>query len=325
MTKESNTIRKLLSIQSHVVHGYVGNSAATFPLQYRGWDVDALNTVQFSNHPAYGSFKGTRFTADELKEIYKGLYEIGTEYDAILTGYIPDDEGLKAIGEICIDICRKKRIRWILDPVLGDNGKIYVSEGNIEIYKTLLKSGYICLVTPNQLELEVLTGVQVYNLSSLKEAIDKFHQEYSSIENVVVTSVQFDDEKDHLYSAGSSKINSTASKSFYFKVPSIKASFSGSGDLFSGLLTSAFFKFSDSFEGELTEETPIENYPLLNALNEVLSIVEKVLLVTYEDELEIYKRQQKEVPQPLRINDLRLIQARDYYLQNLAEFNAKIL
>ena len=50
--------KKVLSIQSHVVHGYVGNKAATFPLQCKGWDVDALNTVQFSNHPAYGHISG---------------------------------------------------------------------------------------------------------------------------------------------------------------------------------------------------------------------------------------------------------------------------
>ena len=58
--------RKVLSIQSHVVHGYVGNKAATFPLQYQGWDVDALNTVQFSNHPGYGHFTGFRYDAGHL-------------------------------------------------------------------------------------------------------------------------------------------------------------------------------------------------------------------------------------------------------------------
>lgn len=322
MTKESQRIHKLLSIQSHVVHGYVGNSAATFPLQYRGWDVDALNTVQFSNHPAYGTFKGTRSTVDELKDIYEGLNQIGTEYDAILTGYIPDDEGLRAIGDICIDICKKKNIKWILDPVLGDNGKIYVSEGNIEIYKQLLKSGYVSLVTPNQLEVEVLTGVKVHDLNTLKTAIDEFHKLYSGIDNLVVTSVQLDSDKDHLYSAGSTRVNNSAIKSFYFKVPSIKASFSGSGDLFSGLLTSAFFKYSDKFEGVLSETTSLERYPLSNALNEVLSIVEKVLLLTYDYEIERYKTQGKEVPEPLRINDLKLIQAREYYLQDLAVFEA---
>lgn len=325
MTKESNRIHKLLSIQSHVVHGYVGNRAATFPLQYRGWDVDAFNTVQFSNHPGYGTFRGTRSTSEELKEISEGLAEIGTEYDAILTGYIPNDEGLRAITEICSNICRKKHIQWILDPVLGDNGRIYVSEGNIEIYKEILKSGYVNLVTPNQLEIEVLTGCKVNSLESLRNALNEFQKQYSNIENVVVTSVQFEDDKDHLYSAGSTKCSDGVLKTFYYKVPSIKASFSGSGDLFSGLLTSAYFKYLDQFEGVLSGETLFDRIPLSRALNEVLSIVEKVLLLTYDYEVAEYKRQNKVLPEPLRINDLKLIQAREYYLQDLASFDVKPL
>lgn len=325
MTKATNRVHKLLSIQSHVVHGYVGNRAATFPLQYRGWDVDAFNTVQFSNHPGYGTFKGTRSTAEELREISEGLGEIGTEYDAILTGYIPNDEGLKAIAEICIDICRRKHIKWILDPVLGDNGRIYVSEGNIEIYKDILKSGYVNLVTPNQLEIEVLTGSKVDSLESLRSAIREFQTQYSKVENIVVTSVQFEDDKDHLYSAGSTKLSDGSVKTFYFKVPSIKASFSGSGDLFSGLLTSAYFKHLDEFEGILSASTPLDRIPLSRALNEVLSIVEKVLLLTYDYEVAEYKSQEKELPEPLRINDLKLIQAKEYYLQDLANFDIKEL
>ncbi|CCH42002.1 Pyridoxamine kinase [Wickerhamomyces ciferrii] len=326
MTKESNRIHRLLSVQSHVVHGYVGNSAATFPLQYRGWDVDALNTVQFSNHPGYGTFKGTRSSADDLKEIYQGLNEIGTSYDAVLTGYIPGDEGLKAVGEICKDLVRNDHhVKWILDPVLGDNGKIYVSEGNIEMYKQLLQSGYVSLVTPNQLELEVLTGVQVKDLKSLEEAITKFHELYDTIENLVVTSVQFDDDKTHLYSAGSTKINEATitHKTFHFKVPTINASFSGSGDLFSGLLTSAFFKYYDRFEGSLTNSTPIENLPLVQALNEVLTIVEKVLLLTFEYQVELYKQRGEPLPDFVKINDLKLVQSRDFFLQDLGKFEPK--
>ncbi|KAH3667114.1 hypothetical protein WICMUC_005461 [Wickerhamomyces mucosus] len=323
MTTDFNS-RKLLSIQSHVVHGYVGNRAATFPLQIRGLDVDVLNTVQFSNHPAYGRFKGTRLTEDELKELYEGLVNIDCEYDGILTGYIPSDEGLKAIGEICRDLIRKNpATKWFLDPVLGDNGKIYVSEGNIEIYKGILKSGLITLVTPNQLELEVLSESKVHDLASLKRAIDKFNDLYN-IPNVVVTSVKFNDEDGYLYSAGSTRVSEKLYKSFYFKVPVINASFSGSGDLFSALLASDYFKGSEE-QKSFTEETPLSELPLVHSLNEVISTVEKVLQLTYDHEINRYKSAGQNVPANLKINDLKVIQGKKYYLQYLEKYQAHSL
>lgn len=326
MTKDTQHVNRLLSVQSHVVHGYVGNRAATFPLQLRGWDVDVFNTVQFSNHPAYGQFQGTRSTAEELLDIHQGLGNIGTEYDAILTGYIPGDEGLSAIGDICIDICRKNnKTKWVLDPVLGDNGRIYVSEGNIEIYKSLLRAGYVYLVTPNQLELEVLSGVKVTNLESLKAAILEFDRLYPTIENLVVTSVSFIDDADHLYSAGFNKLQDGSSKSFFFKIPTIKASFSGSGDLFSALLASSLLKYLEKFEGTPNSTTPLPDLPLVVALNETASIVEKVLLLSYEYEVESYKSKNEPLPTPLKINDLKLIQAREYYTKEITTYKEQLL
>jgi pyridoxine kinase len=309
-------MKKLLSIQSHVVHGYVGNRAATFPLQVRGWDVDVLNTVQFSNHPAYGQFTGQRFDAENLREVYEGLKSIGVDYVAILTGYVPGDEALKAISEICLELCGRG-IKWILDPVLGDHGKIYVSKGNVEIYKTILKSGTVSVVTPNQLELEVLSGVKVHDLTTLKSAINTFNDLYN-VENLVVTSVQLCNDPSNLYSAGSTRISDGNFRSFYFRVPSIPAAFSGSGDLFSALLTSTVFKYNERYGSTVTDETQIQHLPLAYALNEVLSIVEKVLQLTYDYETEAYKLRGDPIPENLKINDLKLIQGKEYYLQDMA-------
>jgi pyridoxine kinase len=80
------------------VHGYVGNRAATFPLQLLGYDVDAVNTVQFSNHTGYKTTAGTKTSADELERIFGGLRENGLDhYDRVLTGYIPGAEALAAV------------------------------------------------------------------------------------------------------------------------------------------------------------------------------------------------------------------------------------
>ena len=146
-----DSTRQILSIQSHVVHGYVGNKAATFPLQYRGWNVDALNTVQFSNHPGYGKFTGFRELKAEMYQIIEsGLINgLHLNYDVILTGYLPSVHSLKSICELINNICKQKNTPWILDPVLGDNGKLYVDMECVNIYKKLLSQCSIYLTVPN--------------------------------------------------------------------------------------------------------------------------------------------------------------------------------
>jgi pyridoxine kinase len=65
--------KKVLSIQSHVVHGHVGNTAATFPLQLLGYQVDVINSVQLSNHTGYTHYKGQVLEAVQLQELIAGL------------------------------------------------------------------------------------------------------------------------------------------------------------------------------------------------------------------------------------------------------------
>jgi pyridoxine kinase len=78
---------RVLSIQSHVVHGYVGNKSASFPLQLLGFDVDPINSVQFSNHTGYKSFKGQRLNGNELWELVEGLDANDLlHYSHLLTG-----------------------------------------------------------------------------------------------------------------------------------------------------------------------------------------------------------------------------------------------
>src|SRR5690349_1486037 len=120
----------LLSIQSHVAYGHVGNSAAVFALQRMGVEVWPVHTVQFSNHPGYGGFRGQAFDADLIRNVVQGIDERGVlgECDGILSGYLGD----AATGAAVLDaVARVKRAnpaaRYCCDPVIGDaDSGVYV-------------------------------------------------------------------------------------------------------------------------------------------------------------------------------------------------------
>ncbi|CAF1285299.1 unnamed protein product [Adineta steineri] len=100
MSNKSDRIPRVLSIQSHVVHGFVGNRCAAFILQLYGFEVDIINSVHFSNHTGYKTVKGSRLTADELRSIFQGLLANELlEYDYILTGYMGSGELLHVVAE----------------------------------------------------------------------------------------------------------------------------------------------------------------------------------------------------------------------------------
>ena len=82
--------RRVLSIQSHVVHGYCGNKSATFPLQLLGFDIDGINSVQLSNHTGYKTIKGQVLNSEELDDLFQGLTanDIHLTYSHLLTGYV---------------------------------------------------------------------------------------------------------------------------------------------------------------------------------------------------------------------------------------------
>lgn len=296
--------RKLLSIQSHVVHGYVGNKAATFPLQYQGWDVDALNTVQFSNHPGYGYFAGFRYDAGHLCEILDERLSDSTlvQYDAVLMGYLPGVESLRKVGASVGELCKSNpHLKWFLDPVLGDNGKLYVAAENVEIYKQILRNNEIYLATPNQFEMEILTGIKIEDLESLKLNIEQFQKLYPQVSKIVVTSLEL---KEGYVCACCDK-----GKIQYALVPRINAHFSGAGDLFSALLLNALIP-------------PVgQNPPTLSqALIAVIFLVDQILQRTLEYSIT------KDDVLPVTINDLKLIQCRDLLLKDhrIEELDAQI-
>src|SRR3954467_5447392 len=120
-------IVNILSIQSWVAYGHVGNASAVFPLQRLGAEVWAVNTVQFSNHLGYGAFRGQVFSEALIRDCVQGIAERGVlpGCDAVLSGYI----GGPAVGAAVVEAVRQvkaanPRALYCCDPVLGDNGRV---------------------------------------------------------------------------------------------------------------------------------------------------------------------------------------------------------
>lgn len=164
-------MKTVLSIQSHVAYGYVGNRAAVFPLQRLGCDVIAVNTVQFSNHTGYGSWKGDVFTPAHVEQVLEGVGERGAldSCDAVLSGYMGD----AAMGSVILSaVARVKAARpdavYCCDPVMGDVGRGFFVRPGIPEFMRDHAIPAADVVTPNQFELEYLTGCPV---TSLDEAL----------------------------------------------------------------------------------------------------------------------------------------------------------
>ena len=181
---------RFLSLQSHVAYGYVGNRAATFPLQRLGHEVWAVNTVEFSNHTGYGAWRGRTAPAGQVAEIVQGIEALGLlpRCDALLTGYVGDS----ALADVVLDTAARVRAAnpraiWCCDPVLGDTDTgIYVKSG-IDVFFRERAIPAADLVTPNHFELELLTGSKV---STMAEALVAARSLLAGPRLVLITSLR---------------------------------------------------------------------------------------------------------------------------------------
>ncbi|MFP1731353.1 pyridoxal kinase PdxY [Lonsdalea quercina] len=166
-------MKNILSIQSHVVFGHAGNSAAEFPMRRMGVNVWPLNTVQFSNHTQYGQWTGCVMPAEHLTEIVQGIGNIDRlkDCDAVLSGYIGSPEQ----GAHILDIVRQVKAAnpnaiYFCDPVMGTPEKgCIVAPGvtDFHCHQSLLVSDAIA---PNLPELELLSGRAVHNVDEAVSA-----------------------------------------------------------------------------------------------------------------------------------------------------------
>ena len=160
-------MKTVISIQSHVAYGYVGNRAAVFPLQRLGFDAIAVNTVQFSNHTGYGEWTGQVFSAEHVADLIDGIAARGVlpTCDALLSGYMGDVGLGQAIVETAGRLkAANPRAVYACDPVMGDVGRgFFVRPGLPEFIREHAVPA-ADLLTPNQFELEYLVDRKVETL-----------------------------------------------------------------------------------------------------------------------------------------------------------------
>lgn len=154
---------RILSIQSSVAYGYVGNSAATFPLQRLGHEVWPVDTMHLSNHTGYRSWRGEAADPATLADLIEGIADLGVlgTVDAVLTGHL----GSTGTARVVLDTVARVRslnpsVRYCCDPVMGDVGPgMFVAAGIPELLRdsVVLQAD---VLTPNMFELMYLSGAE---------------------------------------------------------------------------------------------------------------------------------------------------------------------
>jgi pyridoxine kinase len=181
---------QILSIQSHVAFGYVGNSAAVFPLQRLGHEVWPVLTVNFSNHTGYGEWRGPLIAPTDVASVIEGISERGAlpQVDAVLSGY----QGDPAVGAVILDaVARVKAANpdavYCCDPVMGDVGRgFFVRPGIPEFMRDQVVPA-ADVITPNHFELDFLAGRTTTTLDEVVDAVDVVRA--TGPRDVLVTSV----------------------------------------------------------------------------------------------------------------------------------------
>ena len=222
----------ILSIQSHVVYGHVGNSAAVFPLERLKREVWPLMTVQFSSHTGYAGWRGRAFDAAMIDECVSGLEAIGvlSRCAGVLTGYL----GKAELGEAALRAVERVRAAnaeatYACDPVIGRVGRgSYVAAGVGEFFRDRAIP-QATVATPNAFELEWLTGERAHDLPTARRAIAALRRRGPRI--VVAKSL-------HLEDTPADALDMLAGDEAGFwrlRTPRVPIAVNGAGDLFAAL------------------------------------------------------------------------------------------
>lgn len=162
----------VISIQSQVVHGHVGNSAAAYAMQAEGVNVAAVPTTLLSNHPRYPTLRGRVLDAELVADLLRGVEErdLVDEAAVLVTGYLGSPDNAAVIADFVERaLMRNSKLVYLCDPVIGDNGRIYVAEGILDVLRNRLLPA-ASLITPNQFELELLSGFRIADVQGLRAA-----------------------------------------------------------------------------------------------------------------------------------------------------------
>ncbi|MBS0024843.1 pyridoxal kinase PdxY [Microbacterium paraoxydans] len=251
---------KILSIQSAVAYGHVGNSAAVFPLQRIGVEVLPVYTVNFSNHTGYGAWRGPLIDPADVREVITGIEERGVfgQIDAVLSGY----QGGEGIGDVIIDaVARVKAANpnavYACDPVMGNAKSGCFVAPAIPILLRERVVPVADIITPNQFELGFLTETEPDTLESTLDSVDLARA--MGPRTVLVTSVERPDREEETIEM----LAVDDEGAWLVQTPHLPMKANGSGDVTAALFTAHYVE-TGSAQTAL-ERTASSVYDLLQA------------------------------------------------------------
>ena len=234
----------ILSIQSFVSKGYVGNRAAEFVLERLGIEVWSIPTVLFSNHSGYGKFSGNSVDSCDIQNLFEGIATIAdlSEIEAVVTGYIYNKDQVKKISNIIkqININNLKKL-YLCDPVAANERGLFVDKNVADSMSEFLFP-LANIITPNIYELEYFSGIKINNSQNLIKAA-KFFLEYGP-QALLVKSVQ-------LKSGYFSNLLLEEGNVWSIDVPRFDGVMNGAGDVYAAILIAEIVKgktFLDAFK-----------------------------------------------------------------------------
>ncbi|MBB3018102.1 pyridoxine kinase [Microvirga lupini] len=267
----------VLSIQSHVAYGHVGNASAVFPMQRLGVEVWPIHTVQFSNHTGYGSWKGRVFDGPAIEDLVEGIAERGVlgRCDGVLSGYM----GSADIGNAILSAVARVRslnldALYCCDPVIGDVGRgVFVRPGIPEFMREQAVPA-ADIITPNQFELDYLSGLTVQTLEDVKKAVTIVHGIGPRV--ILVTSVETKE-------TPSDSVDLIAAENGRFwrvRTPKLSLSVNGAGDAIAALF---FVHYARTRSASMAlAEASASVYGLLKRTDEAGS--REILTIAAQDE-----------------------------------------
>lgn len=230
---------KILSIQSAVAYGHVGNSAAVFPLQRIGVEALPVYTVNFSNHTGYGAWRGPMIDPADVRDVITGIEERGvfSSIDAVLSGY----QGGEGIGDVIIDaVARVKAANpnavYACDPVMGNaKSGCFVAPAIPDLLRDRVVP-VADIITPNQFELGYLTGTSPDTLETTLASVDAARA--MGPKTVLVTSVERPDREE-----GTIEMLAVDDKGAWLvTTPHLPIKANGSGDITAALFTAHYLR-----------------------------------------------------------------------------------
>ena len=268
----------ILSIQSSVAYGHVGNSAATFPLMRSGIEVWPVLTVHFSNHTGYGEWRGPLLAASEVAEVIRGIDErdVLGRVDAVLSGY----QGAEEVGAVVLDAVelvkqRSPKAIYCCDPVMGDVGRGFFVRPGIPEFMRDQVVPKADIVTPNHFELDFLTGRESHTLDAVIDAAHALR--VRGPETVLVTSVVVDGTADDELTM----LAVTGEGAWQVVTPRLDRIFTGSGDLTAAMFLANYLRSGSA--AEAVGQTGDIVYSVLKQTSE--SGLSELQLVAAQDEI----------------------------------------